>query len=141
MKSRKVTPSKIAAYLILIIHLVIVIMPIYMMIVTSFKTNKEIFKSPLAIPSSFNLAGYEKVLKLNDFGRFYANSFIVTVAAILIFVIAGLLAAYAIARLKFRGSNGFYVYFLLLMMLLLKVLYFVILKPIMMEIIIFQLRQ
>lgn len=120
-RTRRIKPSKICAYLLMVIHLVLVVLPLYIMVVTSFKTNKEVFKAPLALPSGLNLEGYEKVFRLNDFARFYLNSFIVTAAAILIFIFTGLLAAYAIARLRFRGSNFFYIYFLLGMMIPIRI--------------------
>ncbi|MGI5977480.1 MAG: carbohydrate ABC transporter permease [Candidatus Limivicinus sp.] len=113
--------GRVVAYAILIIHLLVTLIPLYIMIVTSLKTNKEIFSSPLALPSSFNLDGYRKVLKLNDFPRFFCNSIFVTIISIIIYTLVSLLAAYAITRFRFRGSNAFYIYFLLGMMVPIRI--------------------
>lgn len=113
--------GRIIGYTVLIIHLIITLLPLYIMIVTSLKTNKEIFSSPLAPPSTFNLDGYKKVLKLNNFARFFGNSLLVTGAAIAIYTFVSLLAAYAIGRFKFRGNGALYIYFLLGMMVPIRI--------------------
>ena len=113
--------GKMIAYAILIIHLIITLLPLYIMIVTSLKTNKEIFSSPLSLPSSFNLDGYSKVLKLNNFARFFGNSILVTAASIAIYTFVSLLAAYAIGRFRFRGNGALYIYFLIGMMVPIRI--------------------
>lgn len=113
--------GKVFGYTVLTIHLVITLLPLYIMIVTSLKTNKEIFASPLSLPSSLNLSGYQKVLKLNNFPRIFGNSLLVTGSAIAIYTFVSLLAAYAIGRFKFRGNGALYIYFLLGMMVPIRI--------------------
>lgn len=120
-KHRSIGWGRVFAYAILIMQLLITVIPLYIMIVTSLKTNKEIFSSPLALPSSLNLDGYRKVLQLNDFPRFFCNSILVTVASVAIFTLVSLLAAYAISRFRFRGNGFLYIYFLLGMMVPIRI--------------------
>ena len=49
------------SYLILALHGFLTLFPLYIMIVTSLKENKEIFHSPFALPSSFRWESYETV--------------------------------------------------------------------------------
>lgn len=120
-KKKRFPWGKLVAYLLLIFHLVITLLPLYIMIVTSLKTNKEIFASPLALPSTFNLDGFRKVMELNNFGRFFGNSILVTGVSIAIYTFVSLLAAYAIGRFRFRGNNALYIYFLVGMMVPIRI--------------------
>lgn len=113
--------GRVIGYSILIVHLVITLLPLYIMIATSLKTNKEIFSAPLALPSAFRLDGYKKVLNLNNFARFYGNSLFVTGTSIAIYTFVSLLAAYAIGRFRFRGNGALYIYFLLGMMVPIRI--------------------
>ena len=118
---RPIRWGRIAAYTILGLHLLITLVPLYIMIVTSLKTNSEIFSSPLALPSGLNLEGYQKVLKLNDFARYFGNSIFVVVISIAIYTTVSILAAYAISRFRFRGNGALYIYFLLGMMVPIRI--------------------
>ncbi len=62
--------------------LVIVIIPIYWIVITSFKTQDNYFSSnPLAPPTSPTLDNYRLVIQ-SDFPRYFVNSVIVTIGAI-----------------------------------------------------------
>jgi raffinose/stachyose/melibiose transport system permease protein len=82
--------------------LVIVILPIYWIVITSFKTQANYFvTNPMAPPSSPTLANYQLVIH-DDFARFFLNSVIVTLGATVPAVAISFMAAYAIVR----GSGG-----------------------------------
>lgn len=121
LRRKPIRWGRIAAYLVLCIHFLITMVPLYIMVVTSLKTNKEIFTSPLSLPSSLNFDGYRKVLELNDFGRYFLNSIVVVLTSILIYAVVSILAAYAISRFRFRGNNALYIYFLLGMMVPIRI--------------------
>lgn len=108
--------GRAVAYLILALHGFLTLFPLYIMIVTSLKENKEIFHSPFALPSSFRWESYEKVLRLNDFATYFRNSIFVTGISVVLFVVVSLLAAYALGRFRFRCNGALYIYFLLGMM-------------------------
>ena len=116
-KNKKpIKPGRIVAYSVLLLHTFITLYPIYIMIVTSLKKNKDIFKHPFALPKALDFASYTKVLELNNFPQYFLNSILVTLASTAIFVVVSVLAAYAISRFKFKGNNIIYIYFLLGMM-------------------------
>jgi len=78
--------------------LVIVMVPIYWIVITSFKTQSNYFSTnPLAPPSSPTLASYRLVIE-SDFIRYFANSAIVTLGAVIPAVLVSFMAAYAIVR-------------------------------------------
>ena len=61
--------NALAAHSGLILYTCIVLFPVFVVVINSFKTRKAIFRDPLALPNSesFSLIGYETVLKQGDF--------------------------------------------------------------------------
>jgi multiple sugar transport system permease protein len=81
--------------------------PLLWMLASSFKPEAEIFTSASLWPSGFNLDAYVRGwsgLQVS-FGRFFVNSAIVSVLSVIGNVWSCSLAAYAFARLRFRGRN------------------------------------
>lgn len=93
--------------------LAIVIVPIYWIVITSFKVSGDYYSTnPLVPPTSPTLENYRFVLE-NDFVRYFLNSTIVTVGAVGPAVLTSFMAAYAIIRggagSRFlRGVNGLF---------------------------------
>ena len=86
------------------VWLVIVMVPIYWIVITSFKTQSNYFSTnPLAPPSEPTLDNYRLVIE-SDFVRYFMNSAIVTLGAVVPAVIVSFMAAYAIVRAG-RGSR------------------------------------
>jgi raffinose/stachyose/melibiose transport system permease protein len=78
--------------------LLIVIVPIYWILITSFKTQSTYFlTNPLAPPTAPTLDNYRFVLEA-DFARYFINSVVVTLGAVAPAVLMSFMAAYAIVR-------------------------------------------
>ena len=107
--SAKPTHSPIRSglvHLALIAYTLVSLFPVFLTIVNSFKEKNAIFRQPLSLPgpSSFSLLGYETVLKQGDFLQYFQNSFVVTVVAILLVLLFGAMAAFALSEYRFRGN-------------------------------------
>ena len=80
------------------IWLAIVMVPIYWIVITSFKTQANYFgTNPLAPPTSPTMENYKLVVQ-SDFPRYFLNSIIVTLGAIIPAVLISFMAAFAIVR-------------------------------------------
>jgi raffinose/stachyose/melibiose transport system permease protein len=92
--------------LVLIFYALIALFPIFMIVSNSFKAKKYIFGSPFALPTpeTFDLIGYETVLERATFGTYFLNSIIVTVVALVLTLLIGSMAAYALAEYDFPGN-------------------------------------
>ncbi|HEY5848151.1 MAG TPA: carbohydrate ABC transporter permease [Microlunatus sp.] len=78
--------------------LAIIILPIYFIVVTSFKNQGDYFtNNPLAPPIPPNLTPYVEVIE-KGIGRYFLNSVIVSVGAVVPVVLISFLASYAIVR-------------------------------------------
>jgi raffinose/stachyose/melibiose transport system permease protein len=97
---------------VLLLNAFMMVYPLFVMLISSFKTNAEIFTSPFALPHSFSLANAQKVWTDTNFVRYLANSIGVTGASIVLIVIFSTMAAYAIARYEFRGNALMLMFFL-----------------------------
>jgi len=78
--------------------LIIVMLPIYWIVITSLKTQANYFvTNPLLPPGDPTFANYRTVVD-SDIARYFLNSVIVTIGAVVPAVAVSLLAAYAIVR-------------------------------------------
>lgn len=102
------------------VNAVIMLYPIIMMALSGFKTNKEIFSNPFAMPSSFNLDNFAVIWNTTDVPRYLLNSTFVTGLSVILLLTMGTMAAYALARYKFRGNIMIYLFFLSGLMLPLR---------------------
>jgi sn-glycerol 3-phosphate transport system permease protein len=80
--------------------------PILYVLSLSFKEKAEIFKyPPNLIPAHFNLANYTTALDSAPLARFLVNSMVVAISITFLQVFTAVLAAYALARIEFRGKK------------------------------------
>ena len=81
--------------------------PILLVVMNSFKARKAIFGAPLALPtpSTFSLVGYDKVFGDSSVASYYANSIFVTGGAIVLTLLFGAMAAWALTEYRFRGAT------------------------------------
>jgi raffinose/stachyose/melibiose transport system permease protein len=91
----------------------IFIIPIYYLVVSTFKNQKEIMDAPLALPSAFTLDNYRKALGTMDFWRNFGNSLLITVCSVVLIIIFGSMAAYAVARRKNKLTGFISWYFII----------------------------
>jgi multiple sugar transport system permease protein len=98
----------VTIYLPLAIFLIVLLFPFYWMTVTTFKPDDELlnFKehNPFWI-SSPTLENIRKLLIDTDYPRWLLTTMGVAVGATILSLLASVLAAYAIQRLRFRGSD------------------------------------
>ena len=86
--------------------------PIFMMVLSGFKTTSEIFMSPFSFPQRLNTENFQVIWNKTDVPRYFLNSVIVTLSSIILLLVTGTMAAYAIARYKFRGTLMVSLFFL-----------------------------
>ena len=80
------------------VWLVVVMLPVYWIVITSLKQQSDYFTAnPLAPPTSVTFANYQLVLE-SSFMRYFVNSLVVTLGAVLPAVAISFMAAFAIVR-------------------------------------------
>jgi raffinose/stachyose/melibiose transport system permease protein len=93
-------------HLVLLGYAVIVLFPIVMIVINSFKNRKAIFGMPFQwpTPETFSLIGYETVFERSTFHIYFMNSIIVTIVALVLTLLIGAMAAFALAEYPFPGN-------------------------------------
>jgi len=99
-------------YVILIIYSMSIFYPIFLMIITSLKENREIFTRPYSLPQSFNLDSYMYLFKISNYLIYFRNSIIITLTSLLIILALSSLISYVLAKYRFIGSRFLYFYFI-----------------------------
>lgn len=109
--------GKTALYLGLIVSSIIMLVPFYWMLNTSFKLESDVFAYPLewiANPATFK--NYVDIWLRLPFARFLLNSTLVALAATILDVFFCTLAGYAFSKLRFPGRDK--IFFVLLLTLM-----------------------
>jgi multiple sugar transport system permease protein len=107
-----------AWHLVLIPLALVMILPLVWMLLTSLQTlNETRHYPPTLIPASPQWRNYTAVLKEAPFGRWFANTVIVTVVSVLGNLIFCSLAGYAFARIKFFGREVVFILVLATLMI------------------------
>jgi raffinose/stachyose/melibiose transport system permease protein len=89
---------------VMLVVCAIVLIPIVMVILGSFKTVPEFFRQPYGLPESWGLVNYRKAWDEANIQTTLRNSVITTVLGVLISTVFACLAAYGLARFRFRGG-------------------------------------
>ncbi|PYI55728.1 carbohydrate ABC transporter permease [Paenibacillus flagellatus] len=98
--------NRIVVYATLVILLIFALFPLYWMFNTSFKSQGEIYNmTPSFWPKHFTWSAYEKLITEKHFLVNIKNSLLVSLLVSLVSIAVSMLAAYAIAKLKFRGRS------------------------------------
>lgn len=79
--------------------------PMIWMVLSSFKSDGAIFRSPFAPPDSFDLSIWAEAFEVGNLGQYAINSAIVTGVSVFAILFIGAAAAYAFSRYRFRGRG------------------------------------
>ena len=108
-----------------VVILCILLFPLYWALITSLKTEQEIFQNPPTFyPHVLNSKSYAAQVETGDFNMFrsFANSFLISVWATVIAVLLAVPASYGIAKYHFKGRKIMLLSFLVTQMLPVSVL-------------------
>lgn len=109
--------EKLLLYLLLILGGLVMIIPFAWMVSTSLKSGEYVLSMPPQwIPNPATLDSYRRIFALYPIGRMLFNSVLVAGLTTLGQLITCSMAAYAFARLKFRGHNLVFLLYLATMM-------------------------
>ena len=93
---------RVAAYLALVLVVISMAFPLVWMILSSFKSEREIYLyPPTIIPQHFTLDAYRDLFRLTAFSTWFRNSVFVSVVVTLIALTLSAMGAYALARFRY----------------------------------------
>ena len=104
----KKTGKNLLVLLALLPGIILIIFPMYVTIVTAFKTPQESGSSFFALPSSFFLGNFISVINKSYYFRYILNTAVILVCSVIVELLIVPMAAYSIQR-----NNRKYYMFLL----------------------------
>ncbi|BBH20246.1 sugar ABC transporter permease [Paenibacillus baekrokdamisoli] len=96
--------------------------PFYFMLVSSFKSNQEYTVNPIGFPKHFTLESIQMMLDQTDVFQSLLNSLFVVCVSVLIIMIVSSMAGYSFSKLKFWGSNKFFIVILSTIMIPIQII-------------------
>lgn len=120
-KSMRIANMHIPSHVQMLLWSVIALFPFYMLIINSFKSGIQIYANPFGLPTVWTLANYEYVIGKSNFLMYFRNSFLVVSVSLFFILLLGSLAAYALAHWRGKVSAAVYFFFIIGMMLPIKI--------------------
>ena len=107
VRGTTVRPGRIAVHIALILYTILALGPILLILVNAFKTRRAIFADPLGLPNgqTFTTIGFDRVFANADFGLYFFNSMTVTLVSLVLIVLIGAMAAWALTEYRFPGNT------------------------------------
>lgn len=106
-----------ASRLFILLLCVVMGFPLLMTVSVSLQTMNEVYSPDLnLVPEKFQFQNYSEAMHNGDWGRYFCNSIVVTVATVLISLLINSMSGFVFARISFRGREPLFMLILIGMM-------------------------
>ncbi|MEU6847499.1 carbohydrate ABC transporter permease [Streptomyces sp. NPDC046716] len=103
---RPPAPGRIALYVTLSVVALLMVLPFLWMVITSLKTPQEIASEHTGLlPAHWDFGNYVDAFRAAPFATYARNSFVIALSHTVLNVVFASMAGYALARIRFRGSE------------------------------------
>lgn len=111
--------GSIIRVVILVFFFLLVVLPIYWIVITSFKSSGEILdiNNLTYFPKEFTWQNYTDLFEQFHYGVLLKNSILVSVTSALVVTVFSMLGGYSLARYKFSGKQAVILFFLITQMI------------------------
>ena len=89
--------NKLPHLLLLIVGAILILVPIYLTVVSSFKDTPQIMQHFFSLPKPFTMENYTRLIE-DGIGKYFLNSVIISVVSIIMIILVVPMAAFSIAR-------------------------------------------
>ncbi len=96
---------------ILVVWGLLVTLPLLWAVMSSLKTDKQIFTSPWGLPSALHFDNWSRAWSKSNIGDFFLNTILVVGCSLIGTMLLGSMAAYILARFEFPGKRFIYFMF------------------------------
>jgi raffinose/stachyose/melibiose transport system permease protein len=120
-QSVRISNLHIPSHILLLFWSLIAMFPVWILLINTLKTKKDIYGNPFGIPSSWTFENYRSVIADSNFLNYFRNSFLVVVVSLTLILLLGSLCAYALAHWRTKVSGVIYFAIIIGMMLPIKI--------------------
>jgi len=103
---------RLPGWAVLALWTLVVLMPLYTLVVSCFKSTAQIYDNPLALPPQWAADNFVNAWNSLSLGQNLLNSLLVTVAAVLVTILVSAMAAYPLSRYGLKWGNWMLLLFL-----------------------------
>lgn len=107
--------ANVFIHAVLLLLVVICLFPIALVVINSFKTNSEIVRNPLMLPTVLHLENYIQAWNYGKFAKGFLNSIKLSGCTILIVLFCSTLAGYVLSGYRIKGTGFVLTYFMMTM--------------------------
>jgi raffinose/stachyose/melibiose transport system permease protein len=104
-QSRRFDPGRVVLYTIAVVVLLVIVVPLSFSVLGGFRSNAQLAADPVGLPNPWVWTNYQTTLSDPDFYQWVRNSVLIALGTTLLVLPAASLAAFAIARYRFRGRE------------------------------------
>ena len=105
---RRFAVGRILRQVVLVVATVLALYPVFFMVATALKDRSEYLENQLGLPWPLYLGNFSEALRGGTFLLWVKNSAILTLGSVILATACAALAAFAIARMRFRGRDVFF---------------------------------
>lgn len=103
---RRPSVGSVLAYGVVLLYAAAMVLPLYYVLISAFKTNETIFDAPITPPTSFTFDEFKAADENVDMTSALLNSALVTIGTGIVAIVLAVLAAYGIARMRSRFTSA-----------------------------------
>ncbi len=107
MANKRKPWQTVALYVFVFVVSIIILYPYIVMFLTALKDNKEMYAIDHILPEVWRWSNFIDIWKAAPVLKYLINSLVVAGGATLLAILCGIPAAYALARMKFKGKGIF----------------------------------
>ena len=112
-KTGRYTGGNPLVYGLALVVVAVTLGPVLYGVLGGFRTNAQLAESPAGMPDPWILSNYAGVLTNPNFWKYALNSTVIALMTTAIVVVFGIMAAYPLARYKFKGREQVFMVFVL----------------------------
>lgn len=105
--------NNVLVYLVSLIVVAITVGPVLYGAMGGFRTNAQLAEKPTGLPDPWVTSNYSSVLSGGSFWTYALNSTVIAVITTVVAVVFGVMAAYPLARYRFKGREALFMVFVL----------------------------
>ncbi len=109
-KLRRELPVKLPVFLALCVVALTTLLPLVYMAITALKDETQYFTNPYGLPQQLNFDNFRIMVENYGFLRSLGNSALIVGSSLTLSLFIGSLAAFAVAKLRFRGKRVFFLF-------------------------------
>lgn len=103
--------GSVVKWLLLLFFAFYTIFPLLWLVVSSLKTNTELFGNPFALPAVWQTVNYANAFRVSGMLTMMGNSVLIGLTATLLNVIVASMLAYCLSRFSFKGNGAIFTMF------------------------------